>query len=790
MMNPNKSILSVAVVLACSELSAGASAQSPVLEEVVVTATKRAASARDIPINISAVTGDTIDVFRITDIGDLSNLVPGIVVADVGVRTGFRGTGVTIRGLATANASLVHSPAKNDPTVGMYVGETPLYANFQLMDIDRVEVLRGPQGTLYGGGSMGGNLRYIMNQPSTEAVEGDVTVGVGQTRSAGDMNSEFRGILNIPVTDNFAVRLNASYREEAGFMDFPSLIVRDTNSAFDPQALPVLEDPTDLLNSDFARTSAKDADDSDALFLRAAARYETDNFSATLNIVHQELKADGMPIYETTAREGSTQSQQSILAPFDSETDLISLEIEYDMGFATLTSATSQTKSEGEGLFELTGLYTEFSFFQAYYGASPRPIVIDHSITDRDIFTQELRLTSQMDGPLEWMVGAFYNHMESDSSTLNYYPGYDDYANACFPVNGFGSPECGFGTLYGIYPDNGGVPIVKDLAYLSTFQDDFEELAIFGELKYNVTENWQVTAGARWFDHDYEIDEVGGLMFVPGLVVSTSSSTKTSDSIFKLNTSYAFLEDHQVYATWSEGYRRGGANALGPFGTPDTSTYAPDTIENREIGIKGLINGRLEYTLAYYDIDWSDVQTVSGACSPLALICYVTAGDAESKGFEAEITAQVTDNFRLNLGYTYTDAAFTNVSPFVAGTTGVAPGDPLPGIPESSGSLSGIYQRGLSNGWFLNASGSISYSDESLSTIGGDQPGDVVLPSFTLVDVSVGLSTEAWAINLFVDNLTDEDARLTGLSTNNWGPLAPSIARRPQTAGVTVSYRF
>ena len=506
--------------------------------------------------------------------------------------------------------------------------------------------------------------------------------------------------------------------------------------------------------------------------------------------MHQELEADAMPIFETLGSESSTDSQQSLLTPFDSETDLISLEVEYDMGFATLTSATSQTKSEGEGFFELTGLYTSFSFYQSYYGSSPRPLIIDHSITDRDVFSQELRLTSQSEGAIEWMIGAFYNETESDNSTLNYFPGYDDYANACFPVNGFGSPECGFGTLFGIYPDNGGVPIVKDLAYLSTFEDDFEELAVFGEIKYHITDNWQVTGGARWFDHDYSVDETGGLMFVPDFVVSTSSSTSDSDSIYKLNSSYSFAEDHQVYATWSEGYRRGGANALGPFGTPETSTYAPDTIENREIGLKGVFNGRIEYTLAYYDIEWNDVQTVSGACSPLALICYVTAGDAESKGVEAEITAQVTDGFRINIGYTYTDASFTDVSPFVAQTTGVMPGDPLPGIPESSGNLSGIYERSLSNGWILKASGSITYSDDRLSAIGGNEPGDVVLPSYTLVDVSVGISNETWTINFFVDNLTDEDARLTGLSANDWGPLAPSIARRPQTFGATASYRF
>lgn len=783
----NKSLLSAAIAMACGGHAAVAGAQAPVLEEITVTATKRSESARDIPYNISAVTGDVIESFGVTDIGDLGNLVPGIAVTDVGARTGFRGTGVTIRGLATTNASVLYSPAKNDPTVGMYVGDTPLYANLQLMDVERVEVLRGPQGTLYGGGSMGGNIRYVLTQPSTEGFEGRITAGVGKTASASDMNSEVELVLNAPLTDNFAVRLNASSRTEKGFMDFPNVILRDSNSTFDPAALPLLADPSDIVGSGFATTSVEDADDSEALYLRGAARYDSDNLTVTLNIVHQELESDASPVYETPASEGSTSSAQGLLTPLDSESDLISLEIEYDMGFATLTSSTAQTKSEGEAIFDLTGLYTNFSFYQAYYGSSPRPLIIDHSIIDREVFTQELRLTSTGGESVDWMIGAFYNQSESDSGTFNYFPGYDDYANACFPVSGFGSPECGFGTLFGVYPDNGGVPIVQDLAYFSTFADDFDELAVFGEVTYHISDDWRITGGVRWFDHDYGVDEVGGLMFVPGLVASTSESTSYSDSIFKVNTSYSLADDHQVYATWSEGFRRGGANALGPFGTPETATYAADTIENREIGFKGVFGGRVEYTVSLYDIDWNDVQNVT-SCSALALTCYITAGNAESKGIETEITAQLTNDFRISAGFTYTDASFKDVSPTVA-ASGVSPGEVLPGTPETSGNLMGTYSRELNNGWWLDINGSVTYSDDRLSGIGNNQQ-DVILPSYTLIDASVRLSNETWSATLFFDNLSDEDARITALSTVSWGPLAPSVARRPRTVGLRATYSF
>ena len=767
-------------------------ADRKVLDAVTVTSTKRAVSARDLPYNVSAVTGETVERLGIADVADLSKIAPGVNVVDAGVRTGFRSSGINIRGLAIDNTGFIWSPAKNDPTIGMYVNDTPLFANLQLMDIERIEVLRGPQGTLYGSGAMGGNVRYVLQKPNADGIEGQFKGGLSSTEDAGDLNYELSGVVNFPVTDRLSVRLNAKYAEEAGFMDYTNLYVLTGSPGIDPTREPVLADPTDIVNSPPLFTSQEDADNSDALFFRAAARYEGDNFDILLSYLRQEVSADTSPMYQAQNDDDDTFSEAIQLIPFDGETDLLSLEMEFDVGFATLTSATSYTDSLNRGLHEETPVYTRFSFYPAYYGSSPRPLINDLSVRDQTNFSQEVRLTSNGGGAFDWLAGIFYTEMEGETTVRQFFPGYDEYANACFVETGtFGGVPCGYGTLLGIYEENGGVPIVQDLAYLSDFQDEFTEIALFGEATYHFTDTWQVTGGARVFEQTYDVAEQGGLLFVPGFVSSATASEDYSDSLFKLNTSWEYMPEHQVYATWSQGFRRGGRNALGALATPDTEGFDPDEIENFEVGVKGLIDGRFEYTLSAFTIDWTDIQ-LRASCTNLALICNVNGGDATTEGIEAEIAALITDNLQINAGLSLTDASLDDPQGFLVGRA--QPGARLPGSPEQSGNVSAFYERELSNGLVLGATGSITYAgDRVTDAIATDAE---VLSSYTLVDGSISLSNGSWTATLFVNNLTNERARISQLPSrdeagnNNWGPEAPAIARRPRTIGVSVGYNF
>lgn len=776
------------LAVACASMAAHA--QDTALEEIVVTATKRSISARELPYNISAVSGTTAEQFRITDIANLGKIAPGVNVVDAGVRTGFRSSAINIRGLASDPSGYIWSPAKNDPTVSLYVNDTPLFANLQLMDIDRVEVLRGPQGTLYGSGSMGGNVRYVLMKPDTEALSGRIKADASLTESAGDPNGSVSGVLNVPLSPNLAVRLNGSYTEEKGFMDYTHLYARNTNGKIDPTAPPLLADPSDQVNSPAVFTSKDDADNSDALYLRAAALYRNDKVSALLTLVHQELSADTTPMYQGINDEDDTHSAALHLIPFDSETDMAALEMDFDLGFATLTSASSFSRIESEGLHAETEVYTRFSFYPAYYGSSPRPLVMDWSVRDQDSYTQELRLVSSGDNRVDWLAGAYWSRTEGETTVRQFYPGYDDYANACFAAGGaLGGVPCGYGTLFGIYPDNGGVPIVKDLAYLSDFQDEFQELAGFGEITFHVTDTWEITAGGRVFDQEYDIAEQGGLMFVPDGVVSEEQSAKFSDSLFKLNTAWSFLENHRLYATWSEGFRRGGINALGPLATPQTGSFKPDQITNIELGLKGLFADRIEYTVAVFDIDWSDIQ-IRSSCSSLALLCTVTGGDATVKGLEAEVTAAVTESLRLIGGYTYTDATLDQAKGSLVGLA--EDGARLPGSAKHAGNLAAVYTSELDGGLSLELTASLSYAGKRKTDVQSLEM--ETLPTYTVIDASASVSGKHWSVGLFARNLSNERSRISQLATfdgsGGWGPEAPAIARRPRTIGLTASYNF
>ena len=770
------------------------------LEEIVVTSTKRAQQATDIPYNITAVTGETIERLGVSDISDLSRIAPGIAVVDSGARTGFISSSVVIRGLNVDDTGRIHSPLKNVPTISIYVNDTPLFANLRLMDIERIEVLRGPQGTLYGSGSVGGNIRYVLNAPSvSDGFNGQVSAGLSFTENASGMNHEESLIVNLPVSDHFALRFNASYEQEQGFLDFNNLYAREDNSTFNANALPVLADPADIVQSaPVIAPVEENADDSEAIFIRAAARYENDHIDATLNYFHQEQNADSTPVYQARNADDEFVSSSRTLMPFESSVDLASLEITADFGFASFNSITSYSDSDSRGLFDQTDLYVNFDFYPDYYGNSPRPIVVDNSERHEEVLTQEVRLTSPGAQTIDWLVGAFYQKLDGETVTRQFFPGYDDFANACLNdpmTGGVGRTDCGFGTLFGVQGDNGGVPItaeVRDLAYFSDFQDSFENLAFFGEVTWNITDRLQITGGARWFDQKYEIAEQGGLFFVPDFVANTRANFDASDIIFKVNSSWEYADGHQIYATWSEGFRRGGANALGPLGTPDTATYDPDTIDNLEVGLKGVFSGRVSYTVGYFNINWDSIQLRSD-CTDLALICTVTAGNASLSGIEMEVNAFLTDSLRVNAGYTYLDTALDTPQGFLVGQT--TPGRRLPGSAENTFNITALYDHELQNDWNIGATASLAYVGERTTAI--QDALSETLDGAVEVDVSVSLYNENWTFRVFADNLFNEDARLSQFPTRpeagNSGyadGLAPAIARRPRTIGVTGTYRF
>ena len=777
-----------------------------VLEEVIVTANRRDQSVTDIPYNISALTGDDMDAAGINTASDLFRAMPGVSYVEQGPRSGVKNSTLIMRAINSEAMARNSGPLATAPVVSTYIDETPVFVNLRFTDLERVEVLRGPQGTLYGSGSLGGSVRYIYNKPDFEAFSGEVSGGLSQTENGDGINYETDLMLNVPITDTLAMRINGGYVDTAGFIDQPNLYVLnpDGSPALDNGSTDPFGDSANFFAGQPVYRSKDGVNNGDTTSARIAFSWvPTDALDVNLSYHYQTDNVDGTQMNSYAMYGDDSFKNDSVIEePFERDVDILALDVGFDMGFASFSASASTYESEGNGSRDLTGFYVNgLDFYESVYGTSPRPLVEDISRFDDQGDVFEARLVSQGDNTLDWVVGAFYMEQDIKLSANQYFRGYDDYANACFIETDFqfGGAPCGFGTLFGIEETNGPITIVKDEAYLTDQKNTFEDLAFFGELTWNITDRWQVTGGARYYDQEFKTRQIGGLVFVPDGVESRSKKSTDSDTLFKYNTSYAVTDNLNIYALWSEGYRRGGANGLpnqGLFGDPVNEkafVYNSDTTENIEVGIKGVLFDSFRYTLAYYDIDWDDTQA-NLSCTDLALLCVVNAGDATSKGIEADLQGQLTENLEINISYTYNDSELKSLSSDVQeflddGTlfSGVETGSALPGASDHTAYMGATYRQMLSNGMEVLYGVNGSYRSEAESTL---ETTSVELDSFWLFNALVTLQADAWSVRAFINNIDDERGLLGADPVENWGPGANAQVSMPRTYGLSASYSF
>lgn len=772
-----------------STLAAPMPAFSQALEEVLVTATRRSTSTQDVPYNISAYMGDTLAEREITTLGEFVRQVPGISFNDVGLRESGNNSTLVMRGLsAEPRNGAGEIPNLARPTVSTYVGETPVYYNLRLTDINRVEVLRGPQGTLYGAGSLGGTLRIMPNKPDPSAIDGSIRTGISTTSDAGDPNYDIDGMLNLPLGDNVALRVSAGHTYLAGFVDAVSLGLRDADGAF------LLEDPDDFVGSGPDRSGREDdSNEGSATHLRASLLWNpTDDIEALLTYHFQESETDNY--------QAESFGEDRVLSlhgtnPFESDLNMATLEVTANLGFATLTSATSYYERDTETQVDASGIYEDFfSFFYFYY---PRISTrSDYQATD-ETFVQELRLASDTGGRIEWIAGLFYLDQDLQFNTNQEMPGFEAWFDASGLASYFGIP----------------VPITSppDLVFQQDRTTTFEELALFGEVTLNVSDAWQVTGGVRIFEQEignddtsilptcYIINEVGfGAGFYCGEPplggASAQSNDKVNDQVFKLNTSYAVSENTNVYATWSQGFRNGGVNALPTVGFlddtlggsfPDINQFSADKVDNYEIGVKGFLADRtLRYSVAAYYIDWQDPQArIVGFASGVEGVSNATA-NAQSQGLELELEGVIGENWSYSLGYAYTDAEFAEAGSLY--NVDVANGATLPGHSEHMAAGSLAYNTSF-QGNDLNFSVDATYRSEYENGLEGS-PQEFNLDGFTIWNAYISYDLPNWTFRIFGKNLADEDAAVSAsLISQQTNRL---VLNRPRTLGLSVTYRL
>ena len=786
-----KSSLALAIAAASTTPTAVVFAEAGVIEEVVVTATRRNQSVQDVPYNISAISGNEMSNVGATSLTDVVRLVPGLASTDVGQRQAINST-LILRGI-NANNPGRNSITQNitDPAVSMYVGEVPMYFNIRLSDVERVEVLRGPQGTLYGSGSVGGTLRFIMTEPSSEETIFDVSSRLAGNSESSGLDYSVDVIANLPISDSAALRLNAGYQQSAGVVDANNLIVTDASG------VPVL---TGGIDSDAVTRSQSETDEFDSWYVRGALRVDiNENVEAILTLLHQEDSGDGDSIGRITDNDTDVdgwEHTQHGLVPVEFENDMASLEITADLGFASFTSATSFVDSQQDLQIDIAGLYSNLS--PLYFGY-PEGQILAPSLFDQgsEVLTQEFRLVSQGDGPWDWVVGGWYKDQEQEAFFNDVLPGFERWASD--PTSSGSIVAAlyypGMQTVADVFAYFQGVPVAEaDLLnpYVQNRTMEFEDKAVFGELTYHITDQWQVTGGFRAFRQDFsQKNAIDFPVIGPFFQVRQNTDADFSDEIFKFNTSYDIGEDHMVYFTWSEGFRHGGANGFPTAGTGAVTTvpieYQADEATNYEIGLKGrLFDSKVRYSAAIYRVEWDSPQ-LDVFLGLLAVPSVINGDEAESEGLEIEINAQVTDNLSVNFGYGYTKAELTN-DVDVAGDMAMD-GDPLPGVPEHQASLTVNHFAPLSDGEELHTYLSASYRDEVETSFNPVFADYATVDGYTTVNMGVNWVSDKYSLGVYVNNLTNEEGltgvRLSGPTFNDHGFLI-----RPRSYGVAFKYSF
>jgi outer membrane receptor protein involved in Fe transport len=776
--------------------------EADTLQEVTVTATRREASAQDLPMSITAVSGYQLESEGIEDVASLARSMAGINYTDKGPFGDVNGSTLIIRGLnSEATAGQQALATSIVPPVATYVDDTPLYVNLRLDDLDHVEILRGPQGTLYGSGSLGGTIRYVQNAPDPEAFDAKFSLGGSDTDHTYRANADISGMINVPLSSTLAIRANASYTNDAGFINQPHLYALDASGA------PIAQNPADLF-SPAVTGSGKGTNGYTYRSSRISALWKpTDSFKAQLSYYNQYSTAGGFPYSSPQYGVDTYQSTDLTRGSTQDKVDVIALTLNDDLGFATLTSNSSWGRHLNHSNSDLTGLYTSFSFYPSLYGANPRALVTGHDELDDKPWAEEIRLASKTGGKLDWVAGLFYRSETTDIQEHEFYNGYNDYYNACEPIygqsigDGVTPSECGIGeTVY--TPGNppnyvDGIPIVLDQAYIGDFETKFTDLATFGEVTWHILDPWSVTGGARLFKQTVAQSQQTGLLFDgPESIANDSLSDTWRRALWKVNTSYQLDPTNLVYATWSQGFRRGGVNALPPNEpavdyTTDPALYklAPDTANNYEVGFKGTVANRIRYSADVFYIDWQNVQE-GAQLTPLVLPGAINVGHAYSKGIETDIFANITHHLSAQLSYTYDQTKLLSYASDVLAGLAVAPpppGGPLPGTPKSSVAATLTFGHVMLGQGELAYSVSAHYQSSLIPALSATIP---TVGGYTTVDTRLTWEVSHWMLAAYCNNLTDNLGITSYSDPFNYQSFYQAVVSTPRTVGVTATYRF
>jgi iron complex outermembrane recepter protein len=682
--------------LAVSEASTPESSGAE-LEEIVVTAQKRKERLIDTPQSVSVLSADAIAKIGATQFRDFANTVPGLSFTTAGA--GY--TQVSLRGV-TAGFDLT-------PTVGIYVDDVPfgsssgfaqgaqLALDVGLFDIERIEVLRGPQGTLYGASTMGGLVKYVSKQPDASTFGVEAQTGVSGTKQ-GAISYNGAAAINAPLaTDKAALRASGFYSRDGGYVDNVTLNQDDVNQS------DVYGGRIDLLLTPI------------------------DGLSVRLGAFLQNIERGGQATSDFTfagqPETASLEQNRRVAEPFEQRFRLASATVAYDFGPATLTSISSHQSVRTEMAIDFSRQFLPIlaQFFGLNYGAVGFP----QDLETRKL-TQELRLASNNSGTLEWIVGGFYTHEKSDN------------VQEFVPL------------------DLAGQPAPRDL-YAYSGPTRFEEYALFGDLTWHLTDRFDVSGGVRRARNEQSFTQFGSGRLIGS---APTRRSEENVSTYLANARYRFGDRATGYVRYATGYRPGGPNFVANDPTTGLPVAAPtfeaDRLKSYEIGYKSeTADRRFSVDTAVYYIDWGNIQ-INAVRGGFAVIANANAG-AEVRGVELTVAARPIEPFTLAGAFAWQDAKMSNTDLDL----GALDGERLPNVPRFTATLTGDYALpfGIFRPTIGATLRHVSNRMASFNASPGSPQYRV--PEYSTFDVRTGFAVGSVDLQLYIHNISDERGQLS-----------------------------
>lgn len=775
--------LAAAVLAALDSVMPALAQEEVALEEITVTATKREMNMQDLGQSITVLSTADIEKQAMQGMEDYIRALPGVSLWNIVPGR----NSVVMRGMSTGTEEFF-----TDSQVAVYLDEQPIttisqQVDVRMIDIARVEVLPGPQGTLFGSSSQAGTLRIVTNRPDPTDFSGQVDAALWSTKG-GEESYDLSGWVNAPlIDDKLAVRAVAYTSHEGGYVDnvFGTTLEGSADNA-------------SLVEDDY--------NEFDNVGGRIAARWLiNDNWDLDLSYIRQQSDLEGA--WESDPALGDYKFTKFFKEYREDDWYQVSTTLKGDLGFAELTATASYF--DRDIVYEWdNAVYLQWkdAYWGPYYDLYNTDYKLGSTFNDQFVYGSafEARLTSQGESGLQWLVGAYYEDWTNYWFFGSRVPNYTDttswqaaQAYACY------YSDLGYDVQCPLPP--------TDIAFSLEYKNSVTQKAVFAEFSYDLTERWSATVGVRWFEFDRDAHLI--TQFPQGLPPFGSFDTLgrvdsggvDSDTVFKLGTTFHFTKDIMAYAQYSEGFRLGGSNSPRAAATGLVPlNYKPDKVENYEAGMKSrLADGRVTLNVIGFNVVWDQIQTHSAGVNNIWWLGgTVNGGKAENKGVEISADWQLTDSLFIQGRATLSDPKFTEPVEFPDGHLVVPAGAPMVWSAEEKYFFGLEYTIADVLGGDLWFRYDYSYESEKWSSLFDivENTRNGLAPSWSLSNAQVGLTMEnSWEVRLIAKNVWDQKA-INGLYIDANNVLLETFGdprfsewrfySRPRTVGVWVTKRF